>query len=95
MKDGLGMKATLESLKFNNVGYDTAALWWRALSFLNTNKTLKSLKMLSLHHNKRLRLTDGEHKQMASLLKKNYALKRLLISIRRSGRGEIWAPSCD
>jgi hypothetical protein len=45
MKDGLGMNETLESLQLNRVPVldESAALWCRALSFLRTSKTLKSL----------------------------------------------------
>jgi hypothetical protein len=45
IKNGLGMNETLESLEFHNVDLidDNADLWCRALSFLRTNKALKSL----------------------------------------------------
>jgi hypothetical protein len=45
MQNGLGMNETLESLELHRVSLcdDNAELWCRALSFLRTNKTLKSL----------------------------------------------------
>jgi hypothetical protein len=45
MKDGLGMNTTLENLELNcvHVTDDNYDLWCRALSFLRTNKVLKSL----------------------------------------------------
>jgi hypothetical protein len=47
MQNGLGTNETLESLEIKNVSLcdDNAALWSRALSFLRTNKALKSLKV--------------------------------------------------
>jgi hypothetical protein len=44
MKDGLGTNETLESLELSDFLCDeNSAMWCRALSFLRTNKTLKSL----------------------------------------------------
>jgi hypothetical protein len=45
MQNGLGMNGILESLELNRVHLadDNSDLWCRALSFLRTNKTLKSL----------------------------------------------------
>jgi hypothetical protein len=45
MKDGLGINTTLESLELDRVPLtnDNYDLWSRALSFLRTNKVLKSL----------------------------------------------------
>jgi hypothetical protein len=45
MKDGLGMNETLEELAIYDAPMcdDSSALWYRALSFLRTNKALKSL----------------------------------------------------
>jgi hypothetical protein len=139
MKDGLGTNTTLEHLKLKllHLTDDNPDLWSSALSFLRTNKTLKSLVVdvqhgvtesclsafridivamlqenvslesisianvnvfkikaeewfvivTALQHNTTLKtisfqsfrtdLTDDEDKQMASLLKKNYALERL------------------
>jgi hypothetical protein len=137
MKDGLGLNKTLESLELTNVVMcdDNAALWCRALSFLRTNKILKSLvvqvgrgstescvsalrigivamleenasletlsfngsgtaeeyvaliaslqqnttlKILQIEsYGPRLRLTGEEDKNMAAILKKNYALESL------------------
>jgi hypothetical protein len=141
MKDGLGMNETLENLELSERLCDeNSAMWCRALSFLRTNKTLKSLavnldndvtklcvstlrnhivamlqenasleslsigkhwtttnqikaeeyfflitalqhnttlKFLNLKGRRSLTLTDDEDKQMAALLKKNYALERL------------------
>jgi hypothetical protein len=49
MKDGLGMNETLESLELNDCLCDeNSALWCRALSFLRTNKALKSLMVTFL-----------------------------------------------
>jgi hypothetical protein len=140
MKDGLVLNETLENLDLINIHLtnDNADSWCRALSFLHTNKGLKSLKVnvqqgiaesclatfridiaamlqenatleslsiltwnainteayillltalqhnttlkkvrLHLIHSMRLQLNDDESKQMAVLLKKNYALERL------------------
>jgi hypothetical protein len=139
IKDGLELNETLESLELTNAILcdDSATLWYRALSFLRTNKTLKSLVvdaqfgvtdsrlftfhidiaamlqdsasleslfiisytamkaeqyvafLTSLQQNKtlksinleggghRLQLTDDEDKQIAVLLKKNYATESL------------------
>jgi hypothetical protein len=45
MQNGLGMNETLESLELSNVRLcdDNTALWCRDVSFLRTNKALKSL----------------------------------------------------
>jgi hypothetical protein len=45
INDGLRMNETLDSLELSgfNVTDDNADSWWTALSFLRTNKTLKSL----------------------------------------------------
>jgi hypothetical protein len=47
MKDGLGMNETLERLEVHAAPMcdDSSALWYRALSFLRTNKALKSLSI--------------------------------------------------
>jgi hypothetical protein len=47
MKDGLGMNETLETLQLFNIHLteDNAAFWCRALSFLRTTKSLKSLSV--------------------------------------------------
>jgi hypothetical protein len=140
INDGLGLNKTLESLELANAVLrdDNAALWCRTLSFLRTNKALKSLVVeirrsdsesclsafrrdivamleenasleslsiqggrrfkaedyialvIALQQNTtlknlrftfdgivRLQLTDDEDKQIAALLKKNYALESL------------------
>jgi hypothetical protein len=47
MKDGLELNETLENLELINIHLtdDNADFWCRALSFLHTNKSLKSLKV--------------------------------------------------
>jgi hypothetical protein len=51
MQNGLGMNETLESLELNDILLtdDNSDLWRRALSFLRTNKVLKSL-VVTLDH---------------------------------------------
>jgi hypothetical protein len=140
MKDGLELNETLENLELINIHLtdDNADFWCRALSFLHTNKGIKSLKVnvqqgivesclatfridvaamlqesasleclsiltwnaikteeyialltalqhnltlktvrLHLIHSMRLQLNDDQSKEMAVLLKKNYALEKL------------------
>jgi hypothetical protein len=74
-------------------------LTWNAINteeyiaFLTTFQHNTAIKSVRLHliHNMRLQLNDDERKQIAVLLKKNYALER---STRRICQG-TWAPSCD
>jgi hypothetical protein len=155
MQNGLGMNDTLESLDLKNVLLtdDNSDLWCRALSFLRTNKTLKSfvvtleedatesrvfafridiaamlqdntsleslciqtwntdikikakeyfvlvtalqhnrtLKTLNLNYNTSLALTHDEDKQMAVLLKKNYALESLPHIDLKNEAGDVGA----
>jgi hypothetical protein len=156
IKDGLELNETLESLELRYVRlrYDDTDLWCRALSFLRTNKTLKSLvvevsggvtesclsafridiagmlqdttsleslsiqtwnmnikikaeeyfvlvtalqhnrtlKTLNLHyHTSRLALTHDEDKQMAVLLKKNYALESFPHMNLKNEAGDVGA----
>jgi hypothetical protein len=154
IKDGLELNETLESLDFMNVRLcdDNADVWRSALSFLHTNKALKSLKVnvqqgiaesclatfridiaamlqenasleslsiltwkaikaeeyiafltnlqhntaiktvrLHLIHDMRLQLNDDESKQIAALLKKNYALERLPDIDQKNEAGDIGA----
>jgi hypothetical protein len=51
MQNGLGMNETLGNLELSDVPMcdDNADLWCRAISFLRTNKALKSL-IIRLHH---------------------------------------------
>jgi hypothetical protein len=50
MKYGLGLKETLESLELKNIPLldESAVVWDRAIFFLRTNKTPKSL-VIDLH----------------------------------------------
>jgi hypothetical protein len=74
-------------------------LTWNAINteeyiaFLTTFQHNTAIKSVRLHliHNMRLQLNDDERKQIAVLLKKNYALER---STRRICQGTC-APSCD
>lgn len=50
--------------------------YFEPVTVLQNNATLKSLKLLQNRYNS-IRLNDNEDKQMAALLKKNYALERL------------------
>jgi hypothetical protein len=51
MHNGIGMNETLESLEFDGVRVtdDNVAMWCRSLSFLRTNKALKSFQVDVLH----------------------------------------------
>jgi hypothetical protein len=72
----LQQNASLESLAvhtFNGI-QSKADKYLVLVTALQNNKTLKTL---SMYHNRCLTLTDDEDKQMAALLKKNYAMKSL------------------
>jgi hypothetical protein len=84
MKDGLGMNATLESLKLNDCLCDDNSfmVWCRALSFLRTNKALKSL-MVNLDKNVPESCVSTLRCHLAAMLQENTSLESL--SIRKSG----------
>jgi hypothetical protein len=80
IKDGLGMNTRLESLKFKSVYLtdENSGLWCRALSFLGTNKVLKSLTVdvPSLSPES---CVSSLRKHIAAMLQENVALERLSI----------------
>jgi hypothetical protein len=94
MKDGLGTNETLESLEINDcLCDDNSAMWCRALSFLRTNKTLKSL----LLHENRWSPTESYagaafRTDMVAMLQENASLERLsILTSLRMHRIEIKA----
>jgi hypothetical protein len=80
IKDGLSMNTRLESLKFKSVFlcHDSCALWCRAVSFLSTNKVLKSLTVdvPSLSPGS---CVSSFRRHIAAMLQENVALERLSI----------------
>jgi hypothetical protein len=79
MQDGLGMNETLESLELNRVPLcdDTADVWCKALSFLRTNKILKSLIIRLKDVTKSCVAALCRH--IASMLQENVSLESLAI----------------
>jgi hypothetical protein len=83
MKDGLGMNTTLENLesspvRLTNDNYD---LWCGALSFLRTNKVLKSL-MVTLDDNVTESLAAAFRTDIAAMLHENASLESLAIKAK-------------
>jgi hypothetical protein len=80
MHNGLGMNGTLESLELNRTLLcdDTANLWRRAISFLNTNKTLKSLSIEFKDVTKSC--ISGFCTDTAAMLQENTSLESLCIT---------------
>jgi hypothetical protein len=80
MQNGLVMNETLESLELKDICLfdNNADLWWRALSFLRTNKALKSFEVTLL-----FRVTDSCFSafriDIAAMLQENASLESLSI----------------
>jgi hypothetical protein len=70
--------ASLESLSIQQDHHKVEAKDFMALiTALQRNKALKTFSINHNHQNRTIRLTDDEEKQMATLLKKNYAMESL------------------
>jgi hypothetical protein len=83
MQDGLGMNETLESLELTDcLCGESADMWCRALSFLRTNKALKSLRV-TFHMDATESCVSTLRSHIADVLQENASLESL--SIRRSG----------
>jgi hypothetical protein len=80
MQNGLGMNETLVSLELNDVFLcdDNAELWCKALSFLRTNKALKSL-VLNVHDDVTEACLSAFRSDIAAMLQENTSLKGLSI----------------
>jgi hypothetical protein len=79
MKEGLGMNETLESLVLNDRLLDeNSALWYKALSFLRTNKALKSL-MVTFDRDVSTSCFDALCRHIAVMLQENASLESLTI----------------
>jgi hypothetical protein len=89
IKDGLELNETLESLELTNVILcdDSATLWYRALSFLRTNRALKSLVV-----NVQDGVTDSSlsafHIDIAAMLQDSASLENLSIISSNTTRAE-------
>jgi hypothetical protein len=80
MQNGLGMNKTIESLELNRVTLcdDNAELWCKALSFLRTNKALKSL-VVDVHHSVTESCLSAFRFDIATMLEENASLESLSI----------------
>jgi hypothetical protein len=80
IQNALGMNTTLESLKLERVHPTdgNADLWCRALSFLRTNKALKSL-MVTMAQNVRQSHAVAFRSDIAAMLQENASLESLSI----------------
>jgi hypothetical protein len=80
LKHGLGMNETLVSLKLNDsyMCDDNAELWCEALSFLRTNKTLKSL-MVDVLHTVKESCLSAFRVEVVAMLQENVSLESLSI----------------
>jgi hypothetical protein len=80
MIDGLGMSTTLESLELSLVRLtnDNYDLWSRALSFLRTNKVLKSLTV-TIDKNETESLAAAFRSDIVAALEENVSLESLRI----------------
>jgi hypothetical protein len=84
IKNGLGMNETLETLELRRIPLcdDNSDLWCRALSFLPTNKALKSL-MVALKVNLDIHISHGASRvsavrlNIAAMLQENTSLENL------------------
>jgi hypothetical protein len=78
MRDGLGMNVTLESLDLylsnDTVCDENSAMWCRAVSFLRTNKALKSLKVSFPES-----CVSTLYRHIAAMLQENASLESLSI----------------
>jgi hypothetical protein len=81
MKDGLGLNGRLESLELNDVYLtdDNADLWFRAISFLCTNKALKSLAVALDRSNVTASRVAAFSIDIAAMLQENTSLESLTI----------------
>jgi hypothetical protein len=77
IQNGLGTNATLEHLKLRQVGMrkDEFALWCRALSFLCTNKALKSLMVNVVEYYETTSFVSAFCKHAAAMLEENLSLE--------------------
>jgi hypothetical protein len=78
MNNGLGMNERLESLELNRLPLcdDNSDLWCRALSFLRTNKALKSL-MVNLEDDVKASCVSAFRIEIAAMLQENTSLENL------------------
>jgi hypothetical protein len=83
MKDGLGMNETLERLEIHDAPLcdDSSALWYRALSFLRTNKALKYL-IINLGQNVTQSCASAFCIDILAMLQDNVSLESLYICSR-------------
>jgi hypothetical protein len=79
MQNGLGTNETLESLTFTSIRSceNTATLWYRAFSFLRTNKALKSL-VVDVSHG--VSCISAFRIGIVAMLQENASLESLTIS---------------
>jgi hypothetical protein len=79
MKDGLGMNETLESLELNEHLYqENTTMWCKALSFLRTNRSLKSL-MVTFCEDATKSCVAALCRHIAAMLQENESLESLTI----------------
>jgi hypothetical protein len=80
MQNGLEANETLESLELNHVHVDddNAAMWRRSLSFLRTNKALKSL-MVTLQKDVTESCISTFRLDIATMLQENTSLENLFV----------------
>jgi hypothetical protein len=85
MQNGLELNETLESLELDNAHLldDYADLWCRALSFLRTNKALKSL-MINLAKNVTESCASAFRIDIAAMLQDSTSLESLLVESYKS-----------
>ena len=80
IKDGLRMNSTLESLHLSfSLDLNNTALWCGALSFLRTNRALKSLSF-TIHYGSTSSCISSFRMDVAAMLEVNVSLERLSIS---------------
>jgi hypothetical protein len=84
MTDGLGLNETLESLELEDIDLcdDNAALWCRAFSFLRTNKSLKSLIIVTLEQDVTESCLSAFRLDIATMLQENASLESLTVEQR-------------
>jgi hypothetical protein len=80
IKDGLGTNATLESLEVKDVLLrdDTTVLWYRAFSFLRTNKAIKSFE-IGVQRNGEESCVSAFRVNITAMLQENTPLESLSI----------------
>jgi hypothetical protein len=86
IKDGLGMNTSLESLELSNAPLyaDNATIWREALSFLRTNKALKSLRIDVQEERPTESCVSAVCLGIASMLEDNTSLESLYITSSNS-----------